>query len=90
MAQAYGPGQQPELVALYEQACWANPQVRAKMVSADKHSADQTRKADEKERLQKAKLASGGISGTGSLSQKEQPQTIEELISSVYDANVAG
>ena len=38
MAQAYGStGQQPGLSELYEQACWANPQVRAKMVSADKH-----------------------------------------------------
>ena len=91
MAQAYyGSGQQPGLVALYEQACWANPQVRAKMVSADRHSADQMRKSDEKERLQKAKLASGGISGTGSLSQKEQPRSVEDIASALWDESVAG
>ena len=83
-------GQQPTIAELYEQACWANPQVRAKLIAAEKHSADQVRKTDEKARLGKAKLASGGISGAGSPSQKEQPKTIEEEISDRWDEMVAG
>ena len=66
-----------------------NPQVRAKMsqpINTGRPDAQSGREGA----AAKAKLASGGISGTGSLSQKEQPRSVEDIASALWDESVAG
>jgi hypothetical protein len=78
-------GRTPALKELYDRACWANPTVRAKIQSAEQHTA---RKADEKrkrEEAERAKKAAVSISGAPS-SSAEKPKTLEEEVSEAMGA----
>lgn len=52
-----------DLQTFYEQACWANPDVRAKLQADEQRQARAREQASERQRVEKAKAASSSISG---------------------------
>ena len=81
---------QPELKSLYDRATWANPEVRAKMLAAEKHAAEQTRKADDKARLEKAKKAGSSVTGAGAAPATEQPERdLSKIVASAFEEHAA-
>lgn len=85
-------GQQPDIKQLYEQAIWANPIVREKILSSQKEAegkkaqmeAEQKRKEDQ-ERANKAKRASASVSGDGSADTPTQGGDIRSLIENALE-----
>ena len=77
-------GQTPDLAQIYEQACWSNPSVRAKLQSAEraKAKAEQARK-------RRAERATGGLSGGAGGGGREQPGSLRDSLEAAYDASVA-
>ena len=78
LAQAeFAAGRQPDMATLYANACWVNPSVREKMQIASQRSAQVSKRRTEQERARKARVAAGGLGGSGG-GRKDQPTTIEE------------
>lgn len=68
-------GKVPDLADLYERATWSVPGVRAKMLAAQQHAANQQKKRDDKAKVNKAKGAAVSVTGTGATT-KEQPKSV--------------
>ena len=77
-------GVQPDLEALYDQACYANPNVRQRIL------ADQNAQATvQRQRTNAGKRRAGkGISGAGS-SSKEQPTSIRDILNDAWESQAA-
>ena len=65
---------------VYEDACWANKEVRAKKLAAEKHEEDRKRRLD----TQKRRNAAGGLTG-GSGHQANVPLDLEEELLMNYE-----
>ena len=76
-------GQTPVLSDLYERAIWSVPEVRAKLLAAQQHAAAQEAERAKRERVAKAKTASGSITGGGS-APKEQPKSLREELETQF------
>jgi len=78
-------GRTPALKELYDRACWANPTVRAKIQSAEQHTARKAEEKRKREDAERAKKAAVSISGAPS-SSAEKPKTLEEEVSEAMGA----
>lgn len=56
-------GGRPDLEQLYNSACWTNPTVREKLLSAQKAGEEKQRLADQKVKADKARKAAASVSG---------------------------
>ena len=71
-------GREVDLAKLYEQACWAVPSVREKLLASRTNG---TSRATEQGRDQRARRAAGSLTGTGTRSsEQEQPDVLEEAL----------
>lgn len=75
-------GREPDLNTLYERAVWANPEVRQKILAAEK--AAEAKKADEEARAKaaKAERASASVSGEPGASVPTEDLDLREMIAS--------
>ena len=71
-------GIQPDLQSLYDRAVWANPVTRQKVLEAQK--------AETQERTRKARQASGSISGAGTSSRQDQPESLRGTLESAWES----
>ena len=67
----------PEDIApLYEEACWAVPSVRSKLIASQKAGNSDNAKRGDQGRQRRARSAAGGLSGGGGERQVEQPTDV--------------
>lgn len=81
-------GKQPELGSLYDQACWASPTVRAKLIAEQQKASADEQKQKQAEKVKQAKAASGSISGAGSGTANQQqktPETVDDAVKAAFD-----
>lgn len=95
IAAGYGArGEQlPPLKDLYEQAAYANPTVRARLLEKEKASRHQKSLEEEKKRARKARRASKTkVHETRTASKKEKPesQSLRDALRENYDKQLAG
>ena len=78
---AAAAGKTVEMKELYENACWATPGVRDKILNAQKHQEKQKSQAQ----AQKLRQASGNLRGTGTHNQAQPSGTVQQDIKLVMD-----
>jgi hypothetical protein len=72
-------GREPDLVKLYDQAVWANPQTREKVLSSQKEAEERRRQADARKKAKDAQKASRSVRGSSVQTQKAELSLREEL-----------
>lgn len=90
IARAYvNSGEQPpDVRSLYDQAAWANPAVRAKLLKHQQATEAKNRIETEKARVRKAKKAASATvrsTTTGEEKAKSKPQTLRDMIEAQMD-----
>ena len=78
-------GRQPTVADLYATAVLINPEVKAKVESAERAAAEKKLKAEQAEKVKKAERANGSIAGRGTEAPEEQPKTAEEAARRAYE-----
>ena len=65
---------------LYDAAIWGNPGVRAKVLAAQNHTADQERKRKDAEAVAKAKRGGVSVSGAGTTVPNGASDDIDDIL----------
>ena len=82
MAQAKQAAGQPlDIAQLYEQACWSNASVRAKMQAAERFKVSRS----EQQRAARAKTAAGSLAGGAGAASTDQPKSRRETLERSWD-----
>lgn len=79
MAALLSSGQANNMQDAYDQACYANPDIRSERLSADQKAIDAKRVADLKAKAEKARNASVSVKGSSSLNGAENPKVKRSL-----------
>ena len=79
-------GQSFTIPDLYQQACWVNDGVRAKIQLEQQHKQNQARVVDN----QKRQVAAGGLSGGGGNPTESQPKSFDEAFDAAWATMASG
>lgn len=93
MSQLIKAGAAKDLPDAYQQACWADPEIRPLMLQAQASAAETQRQAAARAKVQQARNASGSITGSpapgAAPGRGAQPKTIRDGLAQAWD-DVAG
>ena len=77
-------GRKPDLQTLYDEACWANPSVRAKLLEAETKAASDKATEAVAEKAQKASKASASVSGAPVGAASDKPANLRETLEDAW------